>query len=72
MEVYPAARKGGRGIVGEEKEKRGLEEEEEEVEGGSGWLAGRQRNLQSNPELCRIDQGAEVLLDTAIKGRGGV
>lgn len=33
-------------------------------------LAGRQRNLQSNPELCRIDQGAEVLLDTAIEGRG--
>lgn len=52
----------------EEKERRGLEEEE--VEDGSGWLAGRQRNLQSNPELCRIDQGAEVLLDTAIEGRG--
>lgn len=58
--------------MGEEKERRGLEEEEE-VEGGerlAGRQAGRQRNLQSNPELCRIDQGAEVLLDTAIEGRG--
>lgn len=39
MEVYPAARKGGRGIEGEQKERGGEEEEEEEsVE----WLAGRQ------------------------------
>lgn len=36
MEVYPAARKGGRGIEVEQKERGGEEEE------GIEWLAGRQ------------------------------
>lgn len=40
MEVYPAARKEGKGIEREEEE-RSTEEEEEERE-GRGWLAGRQ------------------------------
>lgn len=40
MEVYPAARKGGRGIEGEQKERGGEEEEEESIEWLAGWQAG--------------------------------
>lgn len=50
MEVYPAARKGGRGTEGEEKERSRVEEGR-----FAGWQAGRQRNLQLNQELCGID-----------------
>lgn len=54
------------------EEEEDEEEEDKEEKGEPGWLAGWRGNLQSNQELCRIDQGGAVLLDAAIGARRGV